>query len=131
MEIAVLKRDLENLERRHDFLLGPENEQNHLKLGRYQVTEEELRATRKWLAHPNCIVDSLSISSVTFNDKKAKLLSQAISANDSINRLVFKKCKIRYNHMELISQAIGINESISDIWFEKCNLLQKHGTTLG
>lgn len=35
MEIAVLKRDQENIERRHDFLLGPENEQNHLKLERY------------------------------------------------------------------------------------------------
>ena len=61
MEFNVLKRDLKTVERRHDHLLGPEHQQNHLKLARYQVTDEELRATRANLSRPNCIVDRILI----------------------------------------------------------------------
>ena len=43
------------------------------------MTEDELRVTRARLSHPNCPVSKLTISSVTFNDKKAKLLAQGIS----------------------------------------------------
>ena len=64
------------------------------------MTEEELRHTRKWLADCHCIVDRVTVSGVAFNDKKAKLLAQGISANDSINELCIKKCKIRVSHME-------------------------------
>lgn len=82
-----MPRDIFTVERRHDFLLGPTNEQNHLKLDRYQVTEEELRETRKWLAARHCIIDRVTMTGVTLNDKKAKIFSQGISANDSINEL--------------------------------------------
>ena len=70
------------------------------------MTEEELRHTRKWLADCHCIVDRVTVSGVAFNDKKAKLLApkfyvaQGISANDSINELCIKKCKIRVSHIE-------------------------------
>ena len=123
LEFSVLKRDVYTVERRHDFLLGPTNEQNHLKLDRYQVTEEELRNTRKWLAQRHCIIDRVTMTGVTLNDKKAKILAQGISANDTINELKIVKCKIRFNHMEMLCQAIGLNESIEYVRIEKCNLL--------
>ena len=99
----MLKRDVKTAEWRHDCLLGPENEQNHLKLARYQVTEEELRKTRKLLADGYCIVDRLTLAAVTFNDKKAKLLAKGIELNDSIKELIFTKCKIRSFQMEVLS----------------------------
>ena len=63
------------------------------------------------------------MTGVTLNDKKAKILSQGISANDTINELKIVKCKIRFNHMEMLCQAIGLNESIEYVRIEKCNLL--------
>ena len=123
MEFNVLKRDKRTIDRRHDLVISPENQQNHVKLERYQVTEEELRKIRNWFAHPNCIANRVTIASVTFNDKKASLLAQAIARNSSITSLHIKKCKIKVNHMEKIAHAIGSNESIESITFEKCNLL--------
>ena len=78
MEFNISKRDVRAVERRHDFLVGPANAQNHVTLARYQVTEEVLRDTRKMLSHKNCIIDRITVKTVTFNDKKAKLLAQGI-----------------------------------------------------
>ena len=80
----MVKRDRKSMEWKHDCLLGPDNRENHLKLARYEVTEEELRTTRSLLAQPFCNIDMMTITQVTFNDKKAKLLAQGINANDTI-----------------------------------------------
>ena len=60
---------------------------------------------------------------MTFSDKKAKLLAQGISRNDTVTDLAFRKCKLRVNHMQSLCEAIGVNESVEYIRFEHCNLL--------
>ena len=121
MNWVVLKRDVFEAERRQDLLLGPEMMQNHLKLERYDVTEDVLRRTRKQLSHPNCIIDRVTATSVTFNDTKARLFAEGITRNDTIKEIDIINCKIRGVHMETVSKAIGANESIEYIHFDKCN----------
>lgn len=104
--------------------------QSHLHLARYEVTEEELRTTRSQLAHPYCSVEKITITQVTLNDKKTKLLAKGIAQNSTIKELSFDNCKIRVHNMNKLANAIGANESIEHILFSKCNLLQKHCTAL-
>ena len=117
----LLKRDVFEKRRRHELLVGPEMMQNHLTLERYDATEDVLRMTRKQLSHPNCIVDRVTLTSVTFNDTKARLFAEGITRNDTIREVDIINCKIRGVHMEIVSKAIGANESIEYIQFNKCN----------
>lgn len=54
-----------------------------MKLSRFQAAEEELRDLKNELAKTQ-IVHQLTIHSVHFNEKKAKLLSKGIKSNQSI-----------------------------------------------
>jgi len=131
MEFSVLKRDVKTVERRRHILLGPDNKQSHLKLFRYQVTEEKLREVRSLLSHRDCGIKRITVHHVTFNDKKAKLLAKGISLNDTINEVEIIKCKIKVNQMELLTRAIGTNESIETLLFENTSVLERHGFALG
>jgi hypothetical protein len=87
MEFSVLKRDVKTVERRRKILIGHESKQSHLKLLRYQVTEERLREVRALLSTRDCKINRITVQHVTFNDKKAKLLAKGISLNDTINEV--------------------------------------------
>ena len=127
----ILKRDVKTVESRREILLRPENKQSHLKLSRYQVTEEKLREVRGLLASRDCKITRITVNHVNFNDKKAKLLAQGIAQNDTINELDFKKCKLKVDQMHELMQAIGTNESIETLLFDNVNFLEKHGSALG
>ena len=129
MDWNILKRDVQLIERRRVCLTRPRCEK-HLELQRYQVTEGKLRETRSKLSETNCVIDRVTVSQVTFNDKKASLLAQGLARNDTINTLTIQRSKIKVNQMETLMSAVCTNESIEYIRFEECNLLQKHGVAL-
>lgn len=62
---------------------------------------------RDHLSQSHCFVGRLSLKSVDFNDKKAKLLAKGLQTNDSITELNFRGCKLKNKHMKRIAKALA------------------------